>query len=126
MRLLLDTHVLLWWLQDNARLGPRARGLIADPSNVILISVATPWEISVKHRIGKMEESGSAIMAAIADQGIAMLTLTSEHLRVLEAMPLIHRDPFDHLIIAQALAESCAVVTDDAAFPAYGVPCIPA
>jgi len=80
----------------------------------------------VKHRIGKMAESGAEVMTAMGDQGISLLDLHPAHLRVLEAMPLIHCDPFDHLIIAQALAEQCAVITDDVAFPPYGVRCIPA
>lgn len=126
MRLMLDTHVLLWWLQDNEKLGAVARSLIADPRNDVLVSIASPWEISVKHRIGKMGESGAAVMQAVDEQGLGLVALAPWHLRVLEAMPLIHRDPFDHLIIAQALAEGCAVITDDSQFPAYGVPCIPA
>ncbi|WP_373488970.1 type II toxin-antitoxin system VapC family toxin [Blastomonas sp.] len=123
---MLDTHVLLWWLQDNPRLGQRTRGLIADPANEIMISIATPWEISVKHRIGKMSESGAAIMAAVIDQDIAVIDLTAAHLTVLEAMPLLHRDPFDLLIIAQALGEQAAIITDDAMFPGYGVLCLDA
>lgn len=126
MRLMLDTHVLLWWLQDNARLGQRARDFIADSANQVTISVATPWEISVKHRIGKMDDSGAAVMDVLPEQGMTLIDLSPEHLRVLEAMPLHHRDPFDHLIIAQALAERAIVVTDDAMFPEYGVRCIPA
>lgn len=126
MRLMLDTHILLWWLQDNPRLGQKARALIADPDHELLVSLASLWEISVKHRIGKMEESGAEVMAALDDEGITMLGLKPMHLRVLEAMPLIHRDPFDHLIIAQALAERCAIITDDAQFSAYGVRCLSA
>ncbi|GGB61381.1 type II toxin-antitoxin system VapC family toxin [Blastomonas aquatica] len=126
MRLILDTRVLLWWLQDSARLGPRARALIADSDNQVLVSIATPWEISVKHRIGKMDDSGAAVMDALLDQGMAVVDLAPAHLRVLEAMPLHHRDPFDHLIIAQALCDRAAVITDDAMFPEYGVRCIPA
>lgn len=126
MRLMLDTHVLLWWLQDNPRLGHKARALIADPDHELMVSFASPWEISVKHRIGKMQESGADVMASLDGQGIAVLDLEPEHLRVLEAMPLIHRDPFDHLIIAQALAERCTIITDDAQFSAYGVPCLAA
>lgn len=123
---MLDTHVLLWWLQDNARLGQRARSLIADSGNQILLSIATPWEMSVKHRIGKMDDSGAAVMDALIDQRMAVIDLKPAHLRVLEAMPLHHRDPFDHLIIAQAVAEQAIVITDDAMFPEYGVRCIPA
>lgn len=123
---MLDTHVLLWWLQDNSRLGQRARSFIADPDSQILVSVATPWEISVKHRIGKMDGSGAAVMDALTDQGMTIVDLKPAHLKVLEAMPLHHRDPFDHLIIAQAVAEQAIVITDDAKFPEYGVHCIPA
>ena len=126
MRLMLDTHVLLWWLQDNARLGPRARAFIADSGNQVLVSIATPWEISVKHRIGKMDDSGAVVMDTLLAQGMTMVDRTPAHLRVLEAMPLHHRDPFDHLIIAQALSEGAVIVTDDAMFPDYGVRCIPA
>lgn len=126
MQLLLDTDVLLWWLQDNPRLGPRARALIANPLNSVFVSLASPWEISVKHRIGEMEESGAAIMQCLADQDITVIDLKPAHLAVLEDMPLLHRDPFDHLIIAQALAENLIVVTDDAMFPGYGVRCVPA
>ncbi|MDM7957783.1 type II toxin-antitoxin system VapC family toxin [Blastomonas sp.] len=123
---MLDTHVLLWWLQDNSRLGQRARSFIADPDSQILVSIATPWEISVKHRIGKMGDSGAAVMEALIDQGMTIVDLKPAHLKVLEAMPLLHRDPFDHLIIAQAAAEQAIVITDDAKFPEYGVRCIPA
>ena len=126
MRLMLDTHVLLWWLQDSPRLGQKARALIADPDHELLVSLASLWEILVKHRVGKMQESGADVMASLDGQGIAVLDLKPEHLRVLEAMPLMHRDPFDHLIIAQALAERCTIITDDALFPAYGAACIPA
>lgn len=123
---MIDTHVLLWWLQDDPKLGSVARGLIADARNDILVSIASAWEISVKHRIGKMQESGAAVLQAIDDQGLSLVQLAPAHLKVLEAMPLIHRDPFDHLIIAQAHAERCVVITDDAQFPAYGIPCMPA
>lgn len=126
MRLLLDTHVLLWWLQDNPRLGSRARAVIADADNEILISIASPWEISVKHMVGKTADSGVAIMQAAADQGMTLLDLKPVHLGVLEAMPLHHRDPFDHVILAQALAEGAVIITDDAVFPRYGARCIPA
>jgi PIN domain nuclease of toxin-antitoxin system len=126
MRLMLDTHVLLWWLQDNARLGLRARSLIADTGSEVLVSIATPWEIAVKQRVGKVDDSGAAVMNALLEDGMAIVDLRPAHLQVLEAMPLLHRDPFDHLIIAQALAEQAIVITDDAKFPDYGVRCIPA
>ena len=124
MRLFLDTHVLLWWLQDNPRLGPVARSLIADGENDILISVASPWEISVKHRTGKMTERGSAILAALASEEMELVPLTADHLAALEQLPPLHRDPFDHLILAQAQAERAAIITSDEIMPRYGIPCI--
>lgn len=124
MKLLLDTHVLIWWLQDDLRLGHKARGMIAEARIEILVSLASPWEISVKHRIGKMAERGADLLAWLEGEGIEVLPLRASHLRVLEALPRFHRDPFDHLIIAQARAEGATIMTDDAIIPRYGVPCI--
>lgn len=125
MKLLLDTHVLLWWLQDDFQLGAGARAMIADPRASLLVSIATPWEISIKRRIGKMEESGCDLLEWLEGQAeIEILPLRASDLRILEALPLIHRDPFDHLILAQAQAQGAVIMTADAAMPRYGVPCI--
>lgn len=124
MRLLLDTHVLLWWLQDSPRLGPTARRLIGDSRNDLAISIASPWEISVKHRIGKLDDSGAAVIAQLETMGMELISLTPAHLAVLEGLPAHHRDPFDHMIIAQAKAEGMTIMTDDAIIPRYSVPCV--
>ena len=124
MKLLLDTHVLLWWVQDNLRLGPKARGLIADRRNDIAISIASPWEMSVKHRIGKLAESGAITMDWLEQNAFTVVPLRASHLKVLETLPLHHRDPFDHLILAQAIAEGMTIVTDDALIARYNVSCI--
>ncbi|WAC24573.1 type II toxin-antitoxin system VapC family toxin [Blastomonas sp. SL216] len=123
---MLDTHVLLWWLQDSPRLGQMARLLIADPDHQLMVSIASPLGDcgEAPDRQGGGKRRGGD--GRDGRPGISLLDLHPAHMRVLEAMPPIHRDPFDHLIIAHALAEQCAVITDDAAFPPYGVRCIPA
>lgn len=125
MKLLLDTHVLLWWLQDDLRLGPRAKAVIADARVTLMVSIATPWEISIKRRVGKMIESGSDVLEWLGRQDeFKVLPLRSVDLRILEALPKIHRDPFDHLIVAQASAEGATIMTTDEKMPRYGIPCI--
>ena len=123
MRLLLDTHVLLWWLLGDARIGPNARALIADPANEVAVSIASPWEIAVKFSIGKIGESGSAIFSQLDQLGLDLIPLRVGHLAVLEGLPLHHRDPFDHMIIAQAKAEGMVIMTEDRIIPRYAVPC---
>ena len=124
MRLLLDTQALLWWLRDDPRLGPRSRGLIADRSNDVLASVVSLWEITVKFRVGKLAERGSAIWPEVADEGFGMLGVTEAHLAELDDLPRHHGDPFDHLILAQAKAEGATVITSDRHMTRYGVACI--
>lgn len=124
MKLLLDTNALIWWMEDNPSLGPRARQLIADLRNEVLVSIASPWEISIKHRIDKMEQRGSAILEALAEEKFTVLGITVGHLQALEALPRHHRDPFDHIILAQAKVEGARIVTSDRIMTAYGIPCI--
>lgn len=121
MKLLLDTHALLWWLADDARLSAPARELIADPANDVLVSVVSLWEIAVKTRIGKLQASLDDILDAIHDGGLTRLALEDAHLRALMALPLHHRDPFDHLLMAQAIAENAAFCTDDVNAGKYSV-----
>ena len=121
MILLLDTHALLWWVADDARLGLKARVLIADPANRVLVSIVSLWEIAVKARIGKLRADVDAISHAADADGMEHLALTTEHLRALQALPLHHRDPFDRFIIAAALDRNLPVVTVDRQFAAYGV-----
>lgn len=121
MRLLLDTHALLWWLADDDRSGPQARELIADPGNDILVSVASLWEIVVKLRIGKLEADLKELLAAIKRDGFALLGISPAHLLTLEGLPMHHCDPFDHLLIAQALTEGATFVSEDRNTPSYAV-----
>lgn len=113
MKLLLDTHALLWWLADDDRLGPRARDSIEDPGNDVLVSVVSLWEIVVKVRVGKLEASIKDIVDAIDREGFTLLSISSAHLLGLTDLPMHHRDPFDHLLIAQAITEAAVFVSED-------------
>lgn len=124
MKLLLDTHALLWWLSDDARLGAPAREFVADPANDILVSVVSLWEIQVKCRIGKLAADMPELLREIAGQGFGLLPIDPPHLLRLGSLPAHHRDPFDHLLIAQALVERATFVSDDRHAPLYDVPMV--
>jgi PIN domain nuclease of toxin-antitoxin system len=121
LRILLDTHALLWWLAGDPRIERRAQDLIADPANDILVSIASLWEIVVKVRVGKLEADIRDIGAALKAQGFEMLEIRPEHLEDLIRLPMHHRDPFDHLLIAQAIAEGLTLLSEDQHVSAYPV-----
>ncbi len=121
MRLLLDTHALLWWLADDDQLGPQARELIEDPDNDVLISVVSLWEIVVKVRLGKLEADIKEIAEAAQREGFALLNISTAHLLALAGLPTHDRDPFDHLLIAQAIAEDATFISEDRNTPRYMV-----
>ncbi|ANY79505.1 twitching motility protein PilT [Microvirga ossetica] len=126
MRILLDTHTLLWWLEGDPRIERQAQDLIADPANDILVSIASLWEIVVKVRVGKLEADIRDIVSAINAQGFETLEIRPEHLEDLVRLPMHHRDPFDHLLIAQAIAEGLTLLSEDqhvSAYPAAHVTC---
>ena len=122
MRLLLDTHSLLWWLGDDPKLGPKARQLISDAENEVLISVVSLWEITVKSRIGKLNVAVEDVLAILPDQGFERIDITDAHLTELQRLPTHHRDPFDHLLIAQAIAEGASFLSQDEHASQYTVP----
>jgi len=122
VRLLLDTHALLWWLNDDDRLGRTVRGLIADPANDVLVSTVSLWEIAVKLRIGKLDADLLEILGVLPDQGFERLEIADSHLATLAILPSHHRDPFDHLLMAQAIAEEAHFVSEDQNVPLYGIP----
>jgi PIN domain nuclease of toxin-antitoxin system len=121
VRLLLDTHALLWWLADDQHLGSKARKLIEDPANDIFVSVASLWEITVKVRVGKLEANTEEISGAAIRDGFDLLGIEIPHLQTLAGLPLHHRDPFDHLLIAQAITEDATFVSQDRNASSYGV-----
>lgn len=121
MRLLLDTHALLWWLADDARLGPSARARIEEAGNTILVSQVSLWEIAIKIGIGKLRVDISEALAAIRERGLDELGLKPPHLTTLAALERHHRDPFDHMLIAQAIAEGATLMTEDGRIGDYPV-----
>ena len=120
MKLLLDTHVLLWWLADDPALSPVRRSAIADPANVVYVSAASAWEISIKRALGKLV-APEDLTGALSESELEQLPVTVAHAEVVGALPLHHRDPFDRMLIAQAQVEGRAVVTGDPVFGRYDV-----
>jgi PIN domain nuclease of toxin-antitoxin system len=121
MRLLLDTHILLWALADARRLGHRGRELI-DASEAY-VSAASIWEVSIKAALGKLQASPRILTDALAPAGYRTLSVTPEHAAQVHLLEPLHRDPFDRMLIAQARAEGMSLLTDDEALSIYG-PCI--
>ena len=121
---LLDTCALLWWMADAPELGRAARRAIGDRRNRIVVSAATLWEIAIKTSFGKLTLSApfdELIPAQLKLNGIDLLNIKVDHLSTLTTLPFHHRDPFDRLIIAQAIVEKLPVISLDGTFDAYGV-----
>lgn len=120
MRLLLDTHAFIWWVSEAANLGQRARDAIHDTANEILLSVASLWELTIKRGNGKLDFPFD-VETVVADEGFRVLPISYRHLGALETLPRLHRDPFDRMLIAQAIADDLVLATRDARLSAYGV-----
>ena len=120
MDLLLDTHVFLWWDSDLPELGPNARSAIRDPANTVFVSAASVWEIAIKRRLGRLPFEGSPT-ANVARNGFVPLAILPEHAERVGDLPLLHTDPFDRLLIAQAQFESLTLVTVDEKIRPYPV-----
>lgn len=125
MRLLLDTHALLWWLADDGMLSPTAREAIADGANLIAVSAASAWEISIKRASGKLVTPDD-LEAQIAANGFVALPITVGDGLKAGSLPRHHDDPFDRMLVAQAQAEGLTVVTRDARLARYDVDVLPA
>ena len=124
MNLLIDTHVLLWWLGDDPRLGRDAAARIADPRNLVWVSAASAWEIAIKTGLGRLdlgEPPEQCLPREIERAGFQPLDVTFDHALAVRTLARHHADPFDRLLIAQALSEGLHIVTADPAFAAYGV-----
>ena len=124
MRLLLDTHALLWWAAGDAKLPRRVRLAVGREENAVVVSAASAWEISTKHRFGKLSTPGPLIdglLDYLADQNFATLAITLRHAQRAGSLPGTHRDPFDRMLAAQAQLEDLTIVSNDEAFDGYGV-----
>lgn len=124
MRLLLDTHTFLWFVEGNPQLSARARALIEDSFNEVLLSVASIWEIAIKYSLGKLSLT-APIEVFFAQQlqanAITTLDVRTEHVIVVAALPFHHRDPFDRLLIVQAQVEGVPIISADTAFDPYPI-----
>jgi len=124
VRLLLDTNALLWAMLTPGNLSTTAAGLLGDPGNVLCLSVASLWEITIKVGIGKLAIPNSDIELVIANLaafGIRVLPIRSEDLKALQALPRHHKDPFDRIIVSQAQVENIPIVTTDQKIQQYAV-----
>jgi len=123
--LLLDTHVLLWWLRDDRRLKPSERRAIADPKAVVHVSAATVWEIAIKKSLGRLDVDAEALEREMETGAMVELPVRWRHARAVAALPRHHDDPFDRMLLAQARMEALVVVSYDPAFRQYDVPLLP-
>lgn len=124
MRLLLDTHALIWWVTDDPALSKTAWDAIGDPANEVLASAASAWEIATKHRIGKLSHAGPLAQdfaGRIAAEGFIGLSISVSEGEAAGRLPGPHRDPFDRMLIAQALSASLTLISNERLFDRYGV-----
>ncbi len=119
MTLLIDTHILMWWVFDDHRLSSTARRLVEDPGNRIVVSVISLWEVAIKNGKGKLEVDPAELMAAIDTMGFPVLPVEPRHVSTYMQLPAYHADPFDRMLIAQALTEPSRLLTHDTALVRY-------
>ena len=120
MKLLLDTHALIWWLSNDSTLSVEARDAISDPDNIVFVSAASAWEIAIKKSLGKLQAPDD-LKVQIEAKKFTQLAINIDHALTAEKLPLYHQDPFDRILIAQAISENLIIVTRDKKFEAYKV-----
>lgn len=121
MRLLLDSHAFLWWLADDSNLKDAARREITNPESLVFVSAATIWELTIKASLGRLECEDTDLVEEIAENGFMELAITARHAERAGRLPHHHDDPFDRMLVAQAMLEGLICVTRDPEFPKYGV-----
>ena len=124
MNLLLDTHALIWWLADDPALSGKARDAIADIDNAVFVSAASAMEVTTKHRLGKLPQAAELAMnfeAILGTEGFRPLPIAIRHAAFAGNLRIAHRDPFDRLLIAQAILEGAVLVSNERLFDAFGV-----
>ena len=121
MIVLLDTHALLWALADSPRLSANARAVIEDTGNIVLVSVASAWEIAIKTQLGRLSAPDD-LEAVIEAAGFTKRPITFADARLVATLPAHHRDPFDRMLVCQALQDGATIVSTDSALEPYGAP----
>jgi PIN domain nuclease of toxin-antitoxin system len=124
VKLLLDTHIFIWWVSDSSKLSPQALSLCEDSTNSLIVSVASIWEIQIKQQLGKLTLN-LPLQQLIANQqqtnDVAVLPIELEHVLALQSLPAHHKDPFDRMLVAQAIVEQAILLSADSVFAAYPV-----
>jgi len=123
VKLLLDTHVLIWLFEENPCLNSKARTLLADRAHALTVSVVSVWEISIKQALGRLQVPDN-IVALLELNRVRLLPVSVEHAYAVRSLPLLHGDPFDRMLVTQALLEDLTIVTHDKNVQAYPVPCL--
>jgi len=125
MKLLVDTHTALWWVDEYAKLSPKARELLLDEECVLYISIASIWEIAIKSSLGKLPRFNGGIrkfLTKTEEMPVNLIPITPRHVEIVETLPFIHRDPFDRLLVATAKADGMTILTADENIHKYDVP----
>ena len=125
MKLLLDTHVAIWWMSKQEKLSSKAKALLLDDANTLYISIVSAWEVAIKTSLGKLPEFDGGVKAFLAemeDNPVVFLPVRKRHIAMVETLPFQHRDPFDRLLVATALVENLTIITADENVRKYDVP----
>jgi len=124
MKYLLDTHVAVWALDDKTKLSETAKAIIDDISIPLCVSIISAWEIAIKMNVGKLNFVGgsAAFLRKMQENGMELLNIAGYHIEIVEALPFIHRDPFDRLLVAVAIADGMTILTADENIHKYDVP----
>lgn len=120
MKLLLDTHAALWWLSDDDQIGEHVGRHLTDETNQVLLSAVVVWEVAIKRSLGKLDAPDD-LVSILLGAGAQPLPVTLDHAAAVETLPWHHRDPFDRMLVAQAVTEDAAIVSRDAPLSEYGV-----
>jgi PIN domain nuclease of toxin-antitoxin system len=123
VKILVDTHILLWWLQDDPKLSTRGKRELGDGENELYISCVSLWEMSIKRALGKLHVP-DILMQVVANNNIGIIPVDVEHVASFANVPPLHSDPFDRMLVAQAITEGLTIMTHDKQITNYSVPCL--
>jgi PIN domain nuclease of toxin-antitoxin system len=122
LKLLLDSHILLWWSAGDPRLSARAEKLLTATDNEIFVSAASWWELAIKQVLGRLRLDMADTRRLLEQKGVQPISVTPDHALAAAALPALHGDPFDHMLVAQAVTERCTLLTHDKQLKRYGPP----